>query len=212
MGIGVAKGEKRISDAVRCAVASPLLNTTIEGASSVILNIIGGKDLSLDEVIMAADLVKGVIDYSANVIFGACIDESMRDEVEVVIIATGFNNNQNGITPEAQENAFRQATLLSQRIDQTASFGQNAQGGYVNTAQNPAQRYEYAQQPVRPIGQTVAQPTQEPAQTPVEQLASPAPNTAFDPEDPIPEPVETEDKKHRPRFVDFFMKRNSEDK
>ena len=72
MGIGVAKGEKRISDAVRCAVCSPLLNTTIEGASSVILNVVGGKDLSLDEVWMAADLVKGVIDFSANVIFGAC--------------------------------------------------------------------------------------------------------------------------------------------
>lgn len=64
MGIGVAKGEKRISDAVRCAVCSPLLNTTIEGASSVILNVVGGKDLSLDEVWMAADLVKGVIDFS----------------------------------------------------------------------------------------------------------------------------------------------------
>jgi cell division protein FtsZ len=81
MGIGVAKGEKRIFDAVRCAVGSPLLNTTIEGASSVILNVIGGPDLSLDEVITAADLVKGVIDYSANVIFGACIDPHMSDEV-----------------------------------------------------------------------------------------------------------------------------------
>ena len=79
MGIGVAKGEKRISDAVRCAVCSPLLNTTIEGASSVILNVVGGKDLSLDEVWMAADLVKGVIDFSANVIFGDCIDENMSD-------------------------------------------------------------------------------------------------------------------------------------
>ncbi|MFR1983072.1 MAG: cell division protein FtsZ [Christensenellaceae bacterium] len=81
MGIGVAKGEKRISDAVRCAVCSPLLNTTIEGASSVILNVVGGKDLSLDEVWMAADLVKGVIDFSANVIFGACID-NVSDEVK----------------------------------------------------------------------------------------------------------------------------------
>ncbi len=205
MGIGVAKGEKRISDAVRCAVASPLLNTTIEGASSVILNIIGGKDLSLDEVIMAADLVKGVIDYSANVIFGACIDESMNDEVEVVIIATGFNNNQNGITPEAQESAFRQATLLSQKIDQTANYGQMGQ----------PTPYAYPQQ--SPVGYTQAQPVQPVYPTqyaqPVQPVQPQQPVAPFEPDDPIPEPTADErDKKHRPRFVDYFMKRNSEDK
>ncbi len=116
MGVGVAKGEKRIFDAVRCAVGSPLLNTTIEGASSVILNVIGGKDLSLEEVITAADLVKGVIDYSANVIFGACIDEHMADEVEVVIIATGFTGSQHGFFEQRNDPA-RQAAFLSQKID-----------------------------------------------------------------------------------------------
>lgn len=119
MGIGVAKGEKRISDAVRCAVCSPLLNTTIEGASSVILNVVGGKDLSLDEVWMAADLVKGVIDYSANVIFGACIDENMSDEVEVVIIATGFPAAGQAITAsEERSAASRRVSALSDQIDQ----------------------------------------------------------------------------------------------
>lgn len=195
MGIGVAKGEKRISDAVRCAVCSPLLNTTIEGASSVILNIIGGKDLSLDEVVMAADLVKGVIDYSANVIFGACIDESMSDEVEVVIIATGFNNQQNGISAEAQESALRQASLLSQKIDYAyngASVQETPQYGY------PTQPTYVPPQPV------YAQPIAP---------AAPVQNGAFEPDDPIPEPMEeskeTTDRKHRPRFVDYFMKRNN---
>ena len=117
MGIGVAKGEKRIYDAVRCAVCSPLLNTTIEGANSVILNVIGGKSLSLDEVVTAANLVRDVIDYSANVIFGACIDENMTDEVEIVIIATGFNNNQNGLGMESQNAALRQASILSKNLD-----------------------------------------------------------------------------------------------
>ncbi len=115
MGIGVAKGEKRISDAVRLAVSSPLLNTTIEGATSVILNVVGGSDLSLDEVVSAAELVKGVIDYSANVIFGACIDESMQDEVEVVIIATGFD----GSTISAQgemEDLYRSRAHLDERL------------------------------------------------------------------------------------------------
>ena len=198
MGIGVAKGEKRISDAVRCAVCSPLLNTTIEGASSVILNIIGGKDLTLEEVIMAADLVKGVIDYSANVIFGACIDENMSDEVEVVIIATGFNNQQTGVTQEMQNSALQQASVLSQRIDM--AYG-NAQ------AQSQPQPSFMSQQPQ-------PQPYAYPAQT----AYAPAPPVAFEPDDDIPEPSEqpaskdNTDRKHRPRFVDFFMKKNSEDK
>ena len=217
MGIGVAKGEKRISDAVRCAVCSPLLNTTIEGASSVILNIIGGKDLSLDEVVMAADLVKGVIDYSANVIFGACIDESMSDEVEVVIIATGFTGGQNGIGAEAQESALRQASLLSQKIDYA----------YSDRAQESAQPYAPVQQPMpyaQPQPQAYGYPTYAPAYPqPVQPIAQnvaqtpQAPIAPFEPDDPIPEPTanqteETVDRKHRPRFVDFFMKRNNGDK
>ncbi len=175
MGVGVAKGEKRIFDAVRCAVGSPLLNTTIEGASSVILNVIGGKDLSLEEVITAADLVKGVIDYSANVIFGACIDEHMSDEVEVVIIATGFTNGQRGFLEQRSDPA-RQASFLSQKIDDAYA---------ATTGFEPA--------------------------APVVEQAPPVASPVFKPDDPIPEPPAQPDKKRRPRFVDFFMKRNADD-
>lgn len=90
MGIGRAKGENRVIEAVRQAVSSPLLETTIEGAKSVILNITGGKDLMLNEVSEAAGLVQGIIDESANIIFGATIDENMVDEVKITVIATGF--------------------------------------------------------------------------------------------------------------------------
>lgn len=90
MGIGRAKGENRIIEAVRQAVSSPLLETTIEGAKSVILNVTGGKDLMLGEVNEAAVLVQGIIDSSANIIFGATIDESIADEVKITVIATGF--------------------------------------------------------------------------------------------------------------------------
>lgn len=90
MGIGRAKGENRIIEAVRQAVSSPLLETTIEGAKSVILNVTGGKDLMLNEVSEAANLVQGIIDASANIIFGATIDDSMVDEVKITVIATGF--------------------------------------------------------------------------------------------------------------------------
>ncbi|MDE6677304.1 MAG: cell division protein FtsZ, partial [Clostridia bacterium] len=89
MGVGVAKGENRIIDAVRLAVNSPLLETTIEGATGVIINIVGGPDLTLDEAKKAAGLIHGVVDYSANIIFGACIDENIQEEVEVTVIATG---------------------------------------------------------------------------------------------------------------------------
>ncbi len=90
MGIGRAKGENRVIESVRQAVSSPLLETTIEGAKSVILNVTGGKDLMLNEVNEAAVLVQGIIDGSANIIFGATIDETMVDEVKITVIATGF--------------------------------------------------------------------------------------------------------------------------
>ncbi len=97
MGVGVAKGDNRIVTAVRLAVNSPLLETTIEGATGVIINIVGGNDLTLNEAKTAAELIHSVVDYSANIIFGACIDENIQDEVEVTVIATGF--------PSAEENA-----------------------------------------------------------------------------------------------------------
>ena len=90
LGVGVAKGENRIIEAVRVAVNCPLLETTIEGARGVILNVVGGKDLTIDEVTDAAELVKSVVDASANIIFGARIDPNVQDEVEITVIATGF--------------------------------------------------------------------------------------------------------------------------
>ena len=96
MGIGRAKGENRVIEAVRQAVSSPLLETTIEGAKSVILNVTGGKDLKLSEVNEAAMLVQGIIDSGANIIFGATIDDNMSEEIKITVIATGFfADNQN---------------------------------------------------------------------------------------------------------------------
>ena len=92
MGIGHAKGENKTIEAVRQAVSSPLLETTIEGATGVLLNVKGGLDLPLDQVYEAADLVKQVVDPTCNIIFGSGIDDAMNDEVEITIIATGFNH------------------------------------------------------------------------------------------------------------------------
>lgn len=109
MGIGRAKGENRVIEAVRQAVSSPLLETTIEGARSVILNVTGGRDLLLSEVNEAAVLVQGIIDSSANIIFGATIDDSITDEVKITVIATGFNplsdEEKNAVAEEVKQAA-----------------------------------------------------------------------------------------------------------
>lgn len=102
MGIGRAKGENRVIESVRQAVSSPLLETTIEGAKSVILNVTGGKDLMLTEVNEAAVLVQGIIDASANIIFGATIDDSMVDEVKITVIATGFISGETVQTAQVE--------------------------------------------------------------------------------------------------------------
>lgn len=108
MGIGRAKGENRVIEAVRQAVSSPLLETTIEGAKSVILNLTGGKDLMLSEVNDAAALVQGIIDPSANIIFGEAIDESMTDEVKITVIATGFCQDE-----ESQQDGNDKPNILT---------------------------------------------------------------------------------------------------
>ena len=104
MGIGRAKGENRVIESVRQAVSSPLLETTIEGAKSIILNVTGGRDLMLSEVNEAAVLVQGIIDPSANIIFGQTIDESLSDEVKITVIATGFSANNNEDKVELKPN------------------------------------------------------------------------------------------------------------
>jgi len=90
MGLGVGKGENRTLDAIRQAVYSPLLETTIKGATGLIINITGSVDLTLSEIYESVDLVKEVVDEQAQIIFGADIREDIESEVQVTIIATGF--------------------------------------------------------------------------------------------------------------------------
>src|SRR5437764_937761 len=90
MGIGTAAGENRAAEAARAAVSSPLLETAIDGATGILLNITGGPDIGLFEVNEAAEVVTSAADQNANVIFGAVIDEGLGDDVRVTVIATGF--------------------------------------------------------------------------------------------------------------------------
>src|ERR1700758_2733970 len=91
MGIGTASGESRAADAARAAISSPLLEESVDGATGILLNITGGKDLGLFEVNEAAEIIQHAAAGSANIIFGAVIDESMTDEVRVTVIGTGFD-------------------------------------------------------------------------------------------------------------------------
>jgi cell division protein FtsZ len=93
MGIGIAAGENRAAEAARAAVSSPLLESSIEGATGVLLNVTGGSDIGLFEVNEAAEVVTSAADQNANVIFGAVIDDGLRDEVRVTVIATGFGGS-----------------------------------------------------------------------------------------------------------------------
>ncbi|HET7743189.1 MAG TPA: cell division protein FtsZ [Gaiellaceae bacterium] len=90
MGIGVARGDNRALEAARAAISSALLETSLDGATGVLLNVTGGSDLGLHEVNEAAEVVTSAADANANVIFGAVIDESMGEDVRVTAIATGF--------------------------------------------------------------------------------------------------------------------------
>jgi cell division protein FtsZ len=90
MGIGFGSGDQRAADAARDAVASPLLETSIDGARGILLNITGGLDLTLHEVNEAAEIVRSSADKDANIIFGTVIDEKMSGEIKITVVATGF--------------------------------------------------------------------------------------------------------------------------
>ncbi len=94
MGVGSATGENRAEDAAKEAIQSPLLETSIEGAKGVIINITGGEDLGLHEVNTAAELVQRSVDPEANIIFGTVTDPEMKEEIKITVIATGFEKNE----------------------------------------------------------------------------------------------------------------------
>lgn len=93
MGVGKGAGDNRAQDAAKQAISSPLLETSIVGATGVLLNVTGGPDLGLLEVNEAAEIVQDAADPDANIIFGAVIDENLKDEIMITVIATGFDSN-----------------------------------------------------------------------------------------------------------------------
>ncbi len=127
MGIGVASGENRAEDAAKQAIQSPLLETSIEGARGVIINITGGSEVGLHEANTAAELIQRSADPEANIIFGSVTDDSMGDEIRITVIATGFEDDDereqkaNDIVNKAWE---RKMNTIAGSNDRTSSTGE----------------------------------------------------------------------------------------
>lgn len=121
MGIGMATGDNRATEAAKQAVRSPLLETSIEGAQSVLLNITGGSDLGIFEVNEAADLIRASVDKDANIIFGAGIDETLEDEIKITVIATGFDlKNISEKKQEVINNDSNEQEIVSEDKEQSS--------------------------------------------------------------------------------------------
>ena len=130
MGIGCASGENRAEDAAKQAIQSPMLETSIEGARGIIINITGGSDMGLHEANTAAELVQRSADPEANIIFGTVIDESMGDELQITVIATGFEKEDERRPGSQYENivadAWRKRSVSS--ISTTTSSSNDSNG------------------------------------------------------------------------------------
>jgi cell division GTPase FtsZ len=107
MGMGVAKGEKRAKMAAQLAVSSPLLEVSIDGATGVLFNVIGGSDLAMFEIDEAAQFISDSVDDDANIIFGATIDPDKKDDIEITVLATGFDAKAEKAILENKANEMR---------------------------------------------------------------------------------------------------------
>ena len=109
MGVGTASGREKAENAATAAVSSPLLETSINGATGVLINITGSSEMTLDDVETAAGIVQEAANPDANIIFGATSTDSCQDEMRVTVIATGFENAEGGYMPKAKAGAVNPA-------------------------------------------------------------------------------------------------------
>ena len=130
MGIGTSSGDTRAVDAAQQAISSPLLESSIDGATRVLLSIAGSKDLGIQEISDAADVVANAVDPEANIIFGTVVDESLGDQVRITVIATGFSdsnvNRQDELFAAQQSQSKAAASAEPQRTAPAASSAQAA--------------------------------------------------------------------------------------
>src|SRR5699024_4786747 len=125
LGIGVANVESRAAEAAKKAISSPLLETSIDGAQGILMNISGGENLSLFEVQEAADLVTSAADSEVNVIFGNVINENLKEEVIVTVIATGFDETQHQENNQQEKINRQKSYPKNQEVQDKESKTQN---------------------------------------------------------------------------------------
>ena len=121
MGVGVSTGREKAEAAAAAAISSPLLETAINGATGVLINITGSAEMTLDEVETAAGIVQEAANPEANIIFGATIDESFNDELRVTVIATGFDQTMGGSVFVKKEEPKAAAPVAEEEIPEVAS-------------------------------------------------------------------------------------------
>ncbi len=197
MGIGVGQGETRMVDAAKAAIASPLLETKIDGARAVLINITGGSDMSILDINEAANLIMESADSEANIIFGAGIDESLHDEIRITVIATGFEKTPFPPKPAEKKKSVSYNPYEAKKAEESpnafeapAPVAFNEAAFYPSAARPAAPRTSaplytaavpqpvFAQQPYVPQqGYAPAQnaPVQQPAPAPVQPAQAPAP-------------------------------------
>lgn len=136
MGVGRGSGDNRAEDAAKQAISSPLLETSIAGATGVLLNVTGGTDLGLLEINAAAEIVQQAADPDANIIFGAVIDETLKDEIRITVIATGFEGTKGQVVTTnsaVHEKAENEAAVTKETLEediQIPSFIRNRKNKY----------------------------------------------------------------------------------
>ncbi len=160
MGVGHAAGKGKAEDAARMAVASPLMETSIDGARGVLINITGSEDMGLEDVEAAASLVQEAAHPDANIIFGATFDETMQDEIRVTVIATGFEEGAG-----AQEQAAPAAAAAAPAARSTASAAKEKSQGLFTSAVEKA-----ATAVPPPLAEEPAETSAAPAEDPFDQI------------------------------------------
>lgn len=146
MGIGVASGDSRAADAAEEAISSPLLETSIDGATRVLLSIAGNKDLGIQEINDAADIVAKNVDPDANIIFGTVVDESLGDQVRVTVIATGLDENDSDSLPTldsvSSSRSSRPTSRPSTPATRTSAPARSNAGPRTNSSSNANQGFD----------------------------------------------------------------------
>ena len=145
MGIGQASGENKAEVAAKMAIQSPLLETTIEGARSVLINFSGDNNLGLLETEEAAELIRESLDPEAEIIFGTTINEDLSDQVIVTVIATGLEDNE---IPVSQQQQVQQPL---QQVSPQQSRQQQAMPGFMNRAARAQQQVQQQPQQQQPM-------------------------------------------------------------